>query len=66
MQHLNTMKIEDILTIQQDPNFQIGNQILYQLNNAKSDFEDYIAKNVYGKKQHSYKIPNTEELQKLL
>jgi hypothetical protein len=37
-----------------------------EIENIKDQFADYVCKNIYGKKQHSYKIPNAEELQKLL
>src|SRR5690606_27561689 len=66
MQNLNNQKIDEILQPGTPIDISLPQELEKEIEEVQNEFEDYISKNVYGKKQHAYKIPNAEELQKLL
>jgi len=61
---LNSSKIENILAEHEEEQVNLPAEVQKKITKAEESFEDYILKNVYGKKKHAYKIPNAEELQK--
>jgi hypothetical protein len=66
IQHLNTCSIKELLDMASEHKGELPKELDSMVEGVQREFDDYIGKNVYGKKQHSYKIPNSEELQKLL
>lgn len=66
LQKLNVTDIRHLLTEEVSGSDVLPRELVSKLEEVKSEFEENLSKNVYGKKQHAYKIPNAEELQKLL
>lgn len=66
MQHLNSCSIQELLDMASTNKGELPKELDTQIEGVEREFDDFIGKNVYGKKQHSYKIPNAEELQRLV